>query len=171
MSQSESGTDQPTVADIQSAYTVLEYLRDEWGNADHITELANEVHYLVQELEETDSIKAPPKGTEIQIHGVPQEAIDFAFDQLEGTHLRETLKRYRDFPMNGEISLDYGNGTVSMSEDTVIEQILLDSIDEKLAQMLTEVEAGARDDHSVEELLEARQNIQLSIQRGAFWES
>jgi len=169
MSQQE--VDDITKRDVEAAFRVLEYVRDQWSYDERTRKVPNEAHCVLQEFVDDVDINTNAgtrsHSTDIEIGAAPQEAIDYAFDQFDANHLWELFNGHRDFPLSGEFTLDYENNSVRISGLTIVEQVLLDTIDEKLAGMITEVEHGERDDFSTSELRQARRDIYLEIRRAS----
>lgn len=103
--------------------------------------------------------------TNISLENVPQEAVDYAFDQIGEGGLDILLRDYVDWGVAGELSLDYGSQTVKLTSLTVVEQAVRKAVDEKLAGMQYEIEHGERDDYEIADIRHARHALQFDISR------
>ena len=121
---------------------------------------------LVSSDEEVEK-ECPSPGEDLrqticQIENVPQEAVDFAFDQMDAKSLDQVIKNRRQ-PLGGEIEYDYENQRIVLNGRTVLEQCIIESIDEKLSNMMYEVEHGEREDYTRAELHEARKSLCVTL--------
>lgn len=151
-------------SDVESAFKVLEYLRDEWPDYPQSQTLMNGAHCALQAFVNDHDIGSAPEGTVVDINGAPQEAIDYAFDQLEATSVNKLIMGYRH-PFSSEINYDYDNGQLAIQGRSPVEEILVNAMDEKLRDMLYEVRHNERDDYAASELREARRKMQTNLSR------
>lgn len=96
----------------------------------------------------------------ITFNHVPQEAVDYAFDQFEDRVQDERIlaDAVEDLLTNERIRVSYDTKTV-MVEDTITDQILRHSMIEKLESMIREVRRGDNTDYTEEELKAARHRV------------
>jgi hypothetical protein len=170
MSQTNSRQEQDsysdiTQADIDSTFKVLEAIRDVWAINSGATQAANNAHCLVQDFE--DDVTTQPTGqkqTEIEINGVPQEAVDFALDQLEASSLHNLIEN-NDAELVGELEPHPDNNSVVVFGRTLVEEQLRASVSEKIWDMVREVNNGERDDYTAAELENALRTLSFTIRQ------
>jgi hypothetical protein len=163
-SDRDGGHDEITRGDVESAFRVLEYLRDEWSEYPQTETLMNGAHSALQAFSASRDLDSDTPETAIAIAEVPQEAVDYAFDRLEATTVSELLRGYQ-FSLGGNLSYDYDGNRVVVEGRTPIEQIIIEAVDEKLHDMLYEVNHGERDDYTAADLKQIRRGVQTTLTR------
>jgi len=163
-SDRDGGHDEITRGDVESAFRVLEYLRDEWSEYPQTETLTNGAHSALQAFSASRDLDSSTTETAIALPEVPQEAVDYAFDRLEAPTVDKLLRGYQS-PLSGDLKYDYDDKRVVVEGRTPIEQVVVGAVDEKLRDMLYEVRHGERDDYTAPELRQIRRDVRTTLIR------